>query len=134
MLTEITRTDALAHARYVFRALASRAWDSAPSERVFVADLALSWDRKLEELIASAQAAPLVDAEAQVLDHLTSSATHPDLSASALVHWVDAFPAAVFDLFEQEYGQEAEVELDAPVDVGQPVRAANKQPQLALAA
>ena len=130
MIITVSRAEALVHARYVYRGLALRAWDSAPDDRDYIADLAKAWDQRLAELVGSSD--ELRADETLVLDRLTSSVSHPDLSRDAILEWVDAFPAAISDLLGAT--GDAEAEEGTRVVLRKAERAANKQPALALAA
>lgn len=158
MLMPQTRSDALAHARYTYRALVYRAHRAAGTSRDYVAALAMGWDKRLADL--PAHVAPLSKDEARVLDDLTAAVSDLELSTSALVEWVDAFPAAIGKLFsaasvalpgefltDLEWMDEMpigaprdEVAASVPVDahgdskLAVEAGAANKQPALALAA
>ena len=134
MLITLSRSEALAHARYVFGGIALRAWDAAPSERDYVADIARSWDLRLAEIAAAESVSldELTADEVVVLDRLTAAVSHPDLTADAIVEWVDAFPAAIADLFGS--AEDADLVEDARAIATDADGAANRQPALALAA
>jgi hypothetical protein len=91
------RSDALANARYTYAKLADRAYQAQdnPKGQSFVVTLATAWERQLTEL----QPAYVSDDEATVLDHLVATVSDPGLSRDALVEWLDAFPAAIAEMF-----------------------------------
>src|SRR4051794_20466883 len=93
----LTRTDALGFARYIYSYVTSRALRDAGDEREYVLDLAGSWDARLSDLVGTADL--MSRHELLVLDRLTSAAMHSELSRAAMIEWVDAFPSAVFRLF-----------------------------------
>jgi hypothetical protein len=115
MLMQLTLSDALAHARYTYRTVAVRAFDLAVDERDYVAALAGDWDERLAEIRTDTN--PLSEDKARVLDDLTLAVSDPELSSVALVEWVDAFPAAVIDLFAVEAIADQSVHEDASTGI-----------------
>jgi hypothetical protein len=139
------RSDALANARYTYAKLADRAYRAHddPKGQSYVVALATAWERKLTEL----QPAYVSDDEATVLDHLAATVSDPDLSRDALIEWLDAFPAAIAEMFptgtvELEGDFDTELDIDWPAhladhDAAPPAddaAAGNRQSTLARAA
>lgn len=141
MLGHLSRSDAVAHARYVYVTVANRAIQAAGEDRDYVAALAIDWLRRLNEV--SVASGHLQDRERRTLDRLTTAVSHPDLSRNALIDWVDALPLAVVELLEQNAVLREATDISSLFDsvfnaVGDPeadpVTAGNGQPTLALAA
>lgn len=143
MLMTLTRSDAIAHAKYAFRALAQRAYDAAADERerAYVVDLAQAWEGQLAGLPGSDSL--LTEDETRVLDHLTLAVADLAMPRDALIPWVDAFPSAVAEMFaadaEFEVFTDFEIDLDdlsvdGPSDSDVEEGADNRQSTLALAA
>lgn len=140
MLT-MTRSDAFAHAKYVFATLAMRAWEVAGDDAEYVRILARTWQERLDAI--GDVSGIFSDRERRTLDRLTSAVAHPKLTRDAMVEWVDALPSAIVDLFgsaavvaqaDLEPSIESTFAYELESDEPELVTAGNRQPALALAA
>jgi hypothetical protein len=139
----LTRSAALEYARHIFGQLALRAFDAAGDDAAYVVALTTAWVDRLAGL--ASDPTPLTIDDAKVFDDLTLVVSDTTLSASDLIEWVDAYPAAMANLFassaievsgefETNWVWYAELDEADTIDADEVVDAGNRQPALALAA
>lgn len=131
----VTKTDVLAHARYVYRTLVARVIQNPQAERTYVRLLAQSWDDRLTDLLKVVSPVPVDDRVIEVLDQLTKAVSDAALTDDALLAWVDAFPDAISTLVgaAEDTGPDVDVETLESIEAAE-ASTGNRQPALALAA